>query len=196
MVANAHQNQDLEAMKTFDRAYLVAVVGFLVCIDGSIILDYYIRFENLRQCQSPDSLLEKPIKIGVAVGLLLVIFTIIIRTRKNLNKLQEQHLKNLPCQNAMTYLDTQIYIFLLIFQFLIRLILRSLVDLGLLSVETTFYLLNVSQMIITNLLLSFVFPIYIILKTRRYLPKLWDSDSPLILGNNDFYLNRLSQVSP
>ena len=132
------------------------------------------------------------------MALLLIIFTIInsLRTRRNLKKLEEQHLKNLPCQNAMTYLDTQIYIFLLIFQFLIRLILRSLVDLGLLSVETTFYLLNVSQMIITNLLLSFVFPIYIILKTRRYLPKLWDSDSPLILENNDFYLVRLSQVSP
>ena len=48
MVANAHQNPDPEAMKTFDRGYLVAVVGFLVCIDGSIILDYYIQFEKLR----------------------------------------------------------------------------------------------------------------------------------------------------
>ena len=99
MVANAHQNPDPEAMKTFDRGYLVAVVGFLVCIDGSFILDYYIQFENLRQCQSPYSLLNRPHKIGVAVGLLLVIFTIIIslRTRRNLNKLQEQPFIFLLC---------------------------------------------------------------------------------------------------
>ena len=51
-------------------------------------------------------------------------------------------------------------------------------------------------MCLFNIVICFMFPVYIILKTRRYLPRLWDGEAPLILQNNDFYTVRLSQVSP
>ena len=41
---------------------------------------------------------------------------------------------------------------------------------------------------------SLVFPVYIILKTRRYLPRLWNVNCPLIIQNNDFYSVNMLQV--
>ena len=64
-----------------------------------------------------------------------------------------------------------------------------------LSWKDSFSLRNFVQIVLTNVLLSFLFPVYILMKTRRYLPKLWDEDSPIILQNNDFYAVRLSQVN-
>ena len=34
---------------------------------------------------------------------------------------------------------------------------------------------------------AFIFPIYIIIKTKRYLPKLWDDSQQIIGQNNDFF---------
>ena len=67
--------------------------------------------------------------------------------------------------------------------------------LDVLSWKDSFILRNFVQLVVTNIVVSFLFPVYIILKTRRYLPRLWDADSPVILQNNDFYAVRLSQVN-
>ena len=55
---------------------------------------------------------------------------------------------------------------------------------------------NWIQLVFNLLVLALVFPIYIILKTKRYLPKLWDDNALVIVQNNDFYAVRLNQVSP
>ena len=63
----------------------------------------------------------------------------------------------------------------------------------LLSFDISFYLVNLMSFCFV-FMFSLIFPLYIILKTRRYLPSLWDDKAPLILQNNDFYAVRLSQV--
>ena len=65
-----------------------------------------------------------------------------------------------------------------------------------LSQEYFILCVNLFQVIVNNVVICQIFPVYVILKTRRYLPRLWSDDSPLILENNDFYAVRLSQVSP
>ena len=64
------------------------------------------------------------------------------------------------------------------------------------SRETSEMLGSFTQMLITNIVLGLVFPVYIILKTRRYLASLWDDNALIIKQNNDFYALRLSQLSP
>ena len=68
--------------------------------------------------------------------------------------------------------------------------------LDVLSRETSELLGSLTQMLLTNILLGLVFPVYIILKTRRYLPALWDDNALIINQNNDFYAVRLSQLAP
>ena len=136
--------------------------------------------------------------IGMIFWFLLLVFTLLIslRTRRNLGQLPSRHLTNLPAKNALTFLDTQIVCFLLLLQFILMITIHSMYLLNVFSLETSELVGSLTQMLITNVLLSLVFPVYIILKTRRYLPTLWDDESPLIVQNNDFYAVRLSQISP
>ena len=50
--------------------------------------------------------------------------------------------------------------------------------------------------IVDDIGLGFIFPIYIIIKTRRYLPKLWDDSSQIIGENNDFFSTNPASVAP
>ena len=136
--------------------------------------------------------------IGLIFWFLLLVFTLLIslRTRRNLGQLPSRHLTNLPAKNALTFLDTQIVCFLLLFQFILMMTIHSMSLLNVVSRDTSDLLGSLSQMLITTILLGVVFPIYIILKTRRYLPSLWDENSPTIVQNNDFYAVRMSQLSP
>ena len=200
MVANAHQNIEPEAIKTFDLGYLVAVGGFLVFINCLPVFEFVLHGNpHVKLCLGEGSKqpLTSLMMIGMTFSLLLLAFTVIIslRTRRNLVKLQDHHFDNLPSQNVLTYLDTQIVCFGLLFQFLLVSTFHYLSMFGVFSSEVTNYLVNVTQMLLTSLCMSIIFPVYIILKTRRYLPKLWDRDSPIIVKNNDFYAERLSQVS-
>ena len=135
--------------------------------------------------------------IAITFWFLFLSFTmmITIRTRKNLAKLQDQHLMNLPSKNALTFLDTEILCFLILFQFILLLILELLFFFDILLYEQAIFLKNFVQLCIDNVVISILYPIYIILKTRKYLPRLWDEDSPLIVQNNDFYAVKMSQVS-
>ena len=114
------------------------------------------------------------------------------KTRNSLRRLQDQHLKNLPSKNALTYLDTQILCFSIILYKIFSIMYVQFLD----SDSGEDFLFVFVQFCIHDIVLSFLFPLYIILKTRRYLPRLWDDNSPIILQNNDFYAVRLSQVSP
>ena len=93
------------------------------------------------------------------------------------------------------FVDTQILCSLLSCQYFSSIFLHTMFKFDVLSWKDSFSLRNFVQIVLTNVLLSFLFPVYILMKTRRYLPKLWDEDSPIILQNNDFYAVRLSQVN-
>ena len=117
------------------------------------------------------------------------------KTHNNLRNLQPEHFKNLPSNNVLTFIDTQMLCFFLILYFMIGLLIVFLRHIDILSRENFIMCLNLFQLVINNVVICLIFPVYVILKTRRYLPRLWSDDSPLILENNDFYAVRLSQVS-
>ena len=192
-------------MRLFDTGYLVAVLAFSLASTGFPVVQFLVHGNpHLSQCrgqgenQGEDLAVTPLMIIGVIFWFLLLVFTILLslRTRKNLIQLRPQHLNNLPARNALTFLDTQIVCFLLLLQFMLMFTFHSMYLLNVFSRETSELLGSLTQMLLTNILLSLVFPVYIILKTRRYLPSLWDDKFPLIVQNNDFYAVRLCQISP
>ena len=199
MVANAHQEQEPEGKRVFDIGYLVGVVGLLVVVIPLPLMIYYVNgIPFIERCLDADTRQTDPGMLRVtviALSLSAFTFTILIslRTRKNLRKLQEEHLKNLPSNNALTYLDTEILCFSIMAKFSLERFRNILLATDLLSFDISFYLVNLMSFCFV-FMFSLIFPLYIILKTRRYLPSLWDDKAPLILQNNDFYAVRLSQV--
>ena len=203
MVANAHQERDPEQIKIFDTVYIAGLTAFLLAFISLPFMELLVHDLPLtRRCHGKSD--DKPIKnsgiisnIVLALYLLTVMFHIMIglRTRSNLKNLQEEHLKNLPSKNALTFRDTEILCLISNIHILIQGIIRSLLFSGVLSWQLTVLLNNIVQFVYTNILIALIFPIYIILKTRRYLPRLWCDESPIILQNNDFFALRLSQVN-
>ena len=117
-----------------------------------------------------------------------------IKTKERLRNLEDSHLINLPSKNALTFLDTQIISLSLFVLFVLQKFRIILSFFDVISWETSFILFNIFDLSF-NIVMCVMFPIYIILKTRRYLPRLWDDASPFILQNNDFYAVRMSQVN-
>ena len=200
MVSNAHQETEPEAKLLFDIGYLAAVAGFLLISVAIPVLQFTLNGIRaiplcLRQEENVDLNL---LKISTAATVLIFTFTILIsiRTNKNVRKLEDQHLKNLPANNALTFVDTLILFFLSYSNFFLSVFLFLVFYFDFLTLEFLTFWISFFEFFIFNIITSFVFPIYIILKTRRYLPRLWDDNSPLILQNNDFYAVRLSQISP
>ena len=204
MVANAHLEQEPEGKRVFDIGYLVGVVGLLVVVIPLPLMIYYVNgIPFIERCLDADTRHADTrqtdrdmLRVAVTVlSLSAFTFTILIslRTRKNLRKLQEEHLKNLPSNNALTYLDTEILCFSIMAKFSLERFRNILLATDLLSFDISFYLINLMSFCFV-FMFSLIFPLYIILKTRRYLPSLWDDKAPLILQNNDFYAVRLSQV--
>ena len=106
MVSNAHQETEPEAKRIFDIGYLAAVAGFLLISVAIPVLQFTLNGIRaiplcLRQEENVDLNL---LKISTAATVLIFTFTILIsiRTNKNVRKLEDQHLKNLPANNALT----------------------------------------------------------------------------------------------
>ena len=203
MVSNAHQETDPEAKLLFDIGYLAAVAGFLLISVAMPVVQLTLNGIRaiplcLRQEENIDLNGLNLLKISTAAIVLIFTFTVLIciRTNKNLRKLEDQHLKNLPANNALTFVDTLILFFLFYSIFFLKRVLVSVFYFDFLTLELFAFWISFFEFLMFNIIISFVFPIYIILKTRRYLPRLWDDNSPLILQNNDFYAVRLSQISP
>ena len=198
MVANVQQGP--EGTKITDVGYLAGVAAFLLALLPLPLLEYTVHgLPYITKCQSEEELPTRKsiiLIIGLAFCILFFIFHVLIglRARKNLRKLKDHHFKNLPSRNALTFLDTQILCFLSNINFLLQAIIHFLVLYGALSWEVTLFIENLVQFVVSNIMISFIFPLYIMMKTRRYLPKLWDDDSPLILQNNDFYAVRISRL--
>ena len=205
MVANAHQEQEPEGKRVFDIGYLVGVVGLLVVMIPLPLMIYHVNgIPFIERCLDSDTRHADAdtqtdhgmLRVAtIALSLSAFTFTILIslRTRKNLRKLQEEHLKNLPSNNALTYLDTEILCFSIMAKFSLERFRNILLATDLLSFDISLYIVNVMPFCFV-FMFSLIFPLYIILKTRRYLPSLWDDKAPLILQNNDFYAVRLSEV--
>ena len=205
MVANAHQEQEPEGKRVFDIGYLVGVVGLLVVMIPLPLMIYYVNgIPFIERCLDSDTRHADAdtqtdhgmLRVAtIALSLSAFTFTILIslRTRKNLRKLQEEHLKNLPSNNVLTYLDTEILCFSIMAKFALVKFRNIFLATDLLSFDISLYIVNVMPFCFV-FMFSLIFPLYIILKTRRYLPSLWDDKAPLILQNNDFYAVRLSEV--
>ena len=204
MVANAHQVPGPEERKIFDIGYLVAVLGFFLVFVSPLPVLYFASdgipfiFRCINGEEDTKSSQPKIVFITVTFLLLFFFFTILIgvRTRKNLRKLKDAQLTNLPSNNALTYLDTELLCFLFFAYIFLQCFKYFLFVFEFISWELTLSLANWIQVVFNNLVLALVFPVYIILKTRRYLPNLWDDNAPVIVQNNDFYAVRLNQVSP
>ena len=175
------------------------VTGFIIAFNVFHLMQNVVHgLPFTKLCLGDED--EQPTKLiiiiptAISIIFLTFLFLISFKTRNNLSKLSDQHLKNLPASNALTYLDTQVLCFIILLFYGIKIFIAYLFLFDIVSFKFTLYVNNVIQLSFHNVIISIVFPIYIILKTRRYLPRLWDDDSPLIIQNNDFYATRISQV--
>ena len=196
MVSNARHNPDHEKMKMFNLGYLVGLSGILLVWNINFIVFLFKPHRlslGVSKClgleTEEDTTILRMSMIPNVLFVPFVAFTVFIyiRTQKYLKKIPPEHLKNLPSKNALTFLDTYILLLLLIIRFILAKLIFFLHLQDYFSFDvslTVSIILNVS---LNDIFLSLVFPAYIILKTRRYLPKLWNDDGQHVPRNNDFY---------
>lgn len=196
MVSNARHNPDHEKMKMFNLGYLVGLSGILLVWNINFIVFLFKPHRlslGVSKClgleTEEDTTILRMSMIPNVLFVPFVAFTVFIyiRTHKYLKKIPPEHLKNLPSKNALTFLDTYILLLLLIIRFILAKLIFFLHLQDYFSFDvslTVSIILNVS---LNDIFLSLVFPAYIILKTRRYLPKLWNDDGQHVPRNNDFY---------
>ena len=108
----------------------------------------------------------------------------------------ESHLRNLPAKNALTYIDTLTLFSIVSGLSFIRYIEILLWTLDILSFDNLDLVTNITSIISDDIGVGFIFPIYIIIKTKRYLPKLWDDSREIIGENNDFFATNPARVAP
>ena len=174
MVANAQGVPGPEEKKIFDIGYLVAVFGFLLFFTALPFLQYAtVGISFVSRCngitEEEETGQSKIVFITIAFLFLFFFFTILIgvRTRKNLRKLNDDQLKNLPSNNALTYLDTELLSFLLFTYVFLQSFKYFLFVFDIISWELTLTLANWIQLVFNLLVLTLGFPVYIILKTRQ-----------------------------
>ena len=195
MVANARHNPDHEKMKMFNLGYLVGVSGILLV--WNIIMIAYLFKPNrptsagVSKCLGleTDADTSVPRRIALVIFVLLSMFLVFIyiRTQQYLKKIQPEHQDNLPAKNALTFLDTYILLLPLTVRFLLARLIVYLHQEEYFSFDVSFTVRIILNVCLNDIFLSLVFPVYIILKTRRYLPKLWNDDCQHVPQNNDFY---------
>ena len=186
-------------MKMFNLVYAVGILGILV-LWNTIFVVMTLKYENLpfgRMCRGNltkhSSIPEKTVQPIFYIGVFLTISTIYAflinkRTYKYLASLTDNNLENLPARNILTYHDTKVLVWVNSLTFLLLLLNLLLAYLHIISVATMMNMNFLVHFIINDLLISFVHPINIILKTRRYLPQLWsDGEDEIDNQNNDFY---------
>ena len=127
---------------------------------------------------------------GPPVYFFLWMKNIYIRTQKYLKKIQPEHQKNLPAKNALTFLDTYILLLSLAVRFILAKLIFYLHQQEYFSFEVSLTVRIILNLCLNDVFLGLVFPLYIMLKTRRYLPKLWNDDCPHVQQNNDFFAQR------
>ena len=127
-----------------------------------------------------------------------LVFTLIIsrRTYIYLSKLQDIHLPNLPAKNALTYIDTLILLSIIFGSYIIDALCILFLTLDYFSFDNLTTFNNIISLIVDDIGVGTIFPIYIIIKSKRYLPKLWDDSRQIIDENNDFFSLNPAAVTP
>ena len=189
-------------MRILRNGYLAAVTGLLLSWNSILV----VRFLTAEDSDLPDwcSGLEAEsnqrflLMVPTVFCVLGLVFTVLLSLRTNtiLKNIQHQHEKNLPAKNALTFLDTQILFASISVQFFIISLTYILFYFLIITQEQFIILKAILHFLIENLFNCFVFPVYIILKTKKYLPRLWDDNSPILQQNNDFFAENPSQVGP
>ena len=108
----------------------------------------------------------------------------------------DSHLRNLPAKNVLTYIDTLTLFSIVSGLHSIRFFESLLWGLDILSFDNLDLVVNITSLIFDDIGVGFIFPIYIIIKTKRYLPKLWDDSREIIGENNDFFATNSATVAP
>ena len=188
-------------MKIFNIGYLVGITGILLAWNSAILIKVTVSEEYLRYtalCLRKKSKSDFPGPILIAMICLCILFSLIIirRTKTYLNKLHDNQLRNLPAKNAMTYIDTLILFYVLSGSLIIKTCCMLFLIFDSSLSDPTNLIICVISIIVDDIGVGFIFPGYIIIKTKRYLPKLWDTSRQIILENNDFYSSNPTAVVP
>ena len=194
MVSNAPHNPDHEKMKMFNLGYLVGLSGILLVWNINMIA-FLFKPDSLTPGISKclglhtEADTSTPMRIATVGFVLLAVFSVFIyiRTQQYLKNIRPEHHKNLPAKNALTFLDTYILLLALTVRFLLARLIFYLHQQDYFSFEVSFTVRIILNVCLNDVFLGLVFPLYIILKTRRYLPKLWNDDCQHVQENNDFY---------
>ena len=202
-MANAHNDPGPEGLKMFNIGYLAGIAGILLAWNSAILFkvtisDQYIASTARCLGKTMESKPFYPITVGIVLMSVCLIFTVIItrRTKTYLSKLQDSHLCNLPAKNVLTYIDTLILFCILAGLFMIKLFCVLFWKLDIFSFDAVTLVYNILSMIADDIGIAFIFPIYLIIKTKRYLPKLWDDSKQIIGQNNDFFSINPATVAP
>ena len=202
MVSKAKHSQGLN-MKMFNLGYAVGIIGILVVWNVSIAVmsvEYKNSMPFIKLCkgieEEQSSIPQKsdtPIINYIVVFLTICIIYVLLiskRTYKYLDSINDNDLKNLPAKNILTFHDTKVLVLMIYLGFIVYVTITLLKYLDLISLQTVMNLVFLEKVFLGDVLFSFVHPIIIIRKTRKYLPQLW-SDSTEVEGllnqNNDFY---------
>ena len=190
-------------MKMFNLGYAVGIIGILV-VWNVIFVVMTVQYENpmpftklckgtAKEHSSMPKKSDTPVFNYIAVFLTICIIYVILiskRTYKYLESLNDNDLKNLPAKNILTFHDTKVLVMMIYFGLILYVINALLEYQDIISLKTMMHLQFLEKFIFGDVLFSFVQPIIIIRKTKKYLPQLW-SDSheveTLLFQNNDFY---------
>ena len=202
MVTKAHQNPGPDEMRTFNQGYIAAVTGLNLSWSSILV----VKFLSADDSDLPDWCCGFQIEpnqqfllmIPTVFSVLSIVFTVLLTVRTNtiLTNIQQQHLQNLPAKNALTFRDTQILFVSTVIQFFVLSVISILFYFLFISPDQFIILKAILHLIIDNVFICFVFPIYIILKTKKYFPRMWDDNSQIFKQNNDFFAENPSQVNP
>ena len=202
-MANAHIDQGPEGLKTFNIGYLAGIAGILLAWNSAILIkvtvsDQYIPGTADCLGKTLDTSTFYPITVALGVMSLCVVFSVIItvRTYRYLSKLQDIHLCNLPAKNVLTYIDTLILLSIVSGSGFIKLFCTFTWIFDVFSWDEINLVTCIFSIIVDDIGVGFFFPIYVIIKTKRYLPKLWDDSRQIVVENNDFFSINPATVSP
>ena len=187
-------------MKMFNLVYAVGIIGILV-LWNLIFVVMTLRYENqlpfVRMCWGnmaesfpiPEKTVQPIFYIFVFLTISSIYaFLINKRTYKYLASLNDNNLKNLPAKNILTFHDTKVLVLINSLTFLSLVLNLLLAYLQIISIANMMNLNFLVHFIINDLLVSFVHPTIIILKTKKYLPQLWsDGEDDVDNQNNDFF---------
>ena len=202
-MANAHNDPGPEGLKMFNIGYLAGIAGILLAWNSAILIkvtvsDQYIGFTAFCLKKTLESKPFYPMIIALVLFSLCVIFSLTItrRTYIYLSKLQGSQLPNLPGKNALTYVDTLILFYIISGSSILNSFCVLSWTLDFVSFDTSNLLTCLISIIVDDIGVGFMFPIYLIMKTKRYLPKLWDDSRQIIVENNDFFSINPAAVAP